>query len=118
MKTLIIALLFVLLTAGSSMAQTLEWDPPTGLQDGNPIPAGEVVKYRVYAGDTQATLTERVSELTVPSVDMATLALAPTDKWLAVEAYSDQRVGLRSVEKQLPPYAITFSLQIIQTLGP
>jgi len=117
MRYLGLILLFLLVATVAS-AQTLEWDPPTQLQDGSPIPTGEVVKYRVYAGATEVTLTERVANLTVPSVPVADLNLTATDKWLAVEGYSDQRVGARSVAVQHPPYALTFQLKIIQTLGP
>lgn len=109
MKHILVSAFLVLISVSIAFADPhLAWDPPTELDDGTPIPVGEVIKYWVYAGDSATTLTMRAEELTVAEVPLATLNLATTDKWVAVSAYSDTRVGAQSQAYELPTYKATF----------
>ena len=113
----IVAAILLVASVGFAQTRTLEWDPPTALEDGSPIPAGETLLYKVFAGDTVGTLTER-AQVNTPSVLLSNLGLTPTDQWVAVETYSVERVGIRSVAVQVVPVLPAITIRIIQTLGP
>lgn len=119
MRVLVFVLMIVMGLAVSAQAQTsmLKWTPPTLLEDGSAVPVGEQLKYKIFAGPTanDADLTER-AQTAIPEVDVATLALQPGDLWVAVETFSDVRVGVLSKVVQVVPVDVTFSIRAVTTI--
>jgi hypothetical protein len=83
----------------------LDWNDIRLLEDGSPVPKNEAVFYRVWIGPTASSL--QVRALAKKSfIPIKSLLLTDKDKWIAFEAYSSRRVGMRTpVLKLIPPKA-------------
>lgn len=110
MKTVVCLFAALLLSISLASAQNtrLAWDAVTTLLNGEAIPAGETIRYKVYAGPEMDTLTER-AETDEVSIPFADLSLASEDKYVAVEAFNDQRLGSMSAVKAFN----TFNMDIV-----
>lgn len=103
-----VTLLLLGLLAGSVHAQIkqtqtiLDWNDVRFLENGDPIPKNEKIFYRIWIGATATSLAWRAT-VSKSQIPIKSLALKPGDRWIAIEAFSKERLGQQGPVKRLNP---------------